>query len=184
MKTKIYSALFFFSIGCLTMALVNIGTKDNRGKTRIPQKGPMIHALQSNFQLSDINLKENIRDVENSLEKFQNLRPIIYDYKPIVKQLYAIPESKIDSIASASGVDPQVIREQVRIPVPEMQTMYGLIAQEVQSKFPYLVKEYESGYLSVNYVGMIPLIIKSIQEQQAQIEDLKRQLNAVLIHEQ
>jgi len=51
----------------------------------------------------------------------------------------------------------------------------GLLAQEVQKAFPELVKEAgdEEGTLSVNYQGMIPVLINAIKEQQKQIDELK-----------
>lgn len=64
---------------------------------------------------------------------------------------------------------------------------YGLIAQEVKDVFPDLVHEEEDGYLSVNYVEMIPFLIRSIQELNAKvekqsqlIEQLRGQTNAPL----
>ena len=47
---------------------------------------------------------------------------------------------------------------------------YGLIAQELQEIYPDLVLEGDDGYLSVNYVELIPLLIHSVQELSAQLE--------------
>ena len=51
----------------------------------------------------------------------------------------------------------------------------GLLAQEVQAAFPELVKQAgdAEGTLSVNYQGMIPVLINAIKEQQKQIDELK-----------
>jgi len=51
----------------------------------------------------------------------------------------------------------------------------GLLAQEVQSVFPELVKKANNSEetLSVNYQGMIPVLLNAIKEQQAQIDELK-----------
>jgi hypothetical protein len=50
----------------------------------------------------------------------------------------------------------------------------GVLAQEVQKLFPELVKEDKDRILSVNYSGLIPLLIESIKEQQQQIDALKK----------
>jgi hypothetical protein len=50
----------------------------------------------------------------------------------------------------------------------------GFIAQEVQELFPNLVKQDESGMLSVNYSGLIPELIEAIKSQQKQIDELKK----------
>lgn len=47
---------------------------------------------------------------------------------------------------------------------------YGLIAQELQEIYPDLVSADGDGYLSVNYVEIIPLLISSIQELQARLQ--------------
>ena len=51
----------------------------------------------------------------------------------------------------------------------------GLLAQDVQAAFPELVKKSNDseGTLSVNYQGMIPVLLNAIKEQQAQIDELK-----------
>jgi hypothetical protein len=51
----------------------------------------------------------------------------------------------------------------------------GLLAQNVQEVFPELVKTGTDvlGTLSVNYQGLIPILINSIKELQAEILELK-----------
>ena len=48
---------------------------------------------------------------------------------------------------------------------------YGLIAQEVEKIIPELVSQGETK--SVNYTGLIPVLIEAIKDQQKQIDDLK-----------
>ncbi|WPP49608.1 tail fiber domain-containing protein [Catalinimonas niigatensis] len=52
-------------------------------------------------------------------------------------------------------------------------TSYGLIAQELAEVYPALVKKRSDGYFGVNYIELIPVLIKAVQEQQLQIEELK-----------
>ena len=56
----------------------------------------------------------------------------------------------------------------------------GLLAQEVQKAFPELVKQSgdEEGTLSVNYQGMIPVLINAIKEQQKDIDEIKNKLKS------
>jgi hypothetical protein len=49
----------------------------------------------------------------------------------------------------------------------------GFTAQAVQEIFPELVTEGKEGKLFLNYFGLIPVLTRAIQEQQAQIEALK-----------
>jgi hypothetical protein len=57
----------------------------------------------------------------------------------------------------------------------------GFIAQEIQKILPYLVQEGtdKDKLLSLNYVSLIPLLTKAIQEQQAQIEELQSYKTAI-----
>ena len=48
----------------------------------------------------------------------------------------------------------------------------GVIAQELREVFPELVVESEDG-LSVNYNGIIGVLIEAIKDQQKQIDELK-----------
>jgi hypothetical protein len=50
---------------------------------------------------------------------------------------------------------------------------YGLSAQELQDIYPNLVKEGQDGFLGVNYVELVPILIRSIQELNQKIEDLE-----------
>lgn len=50
----------------------------------------------------------------------------------------------------------------------------GVIAQEIKGLYPELVREDAKGYLSVNYSGLVPVLIEATKEQQAQIEELKQ----------
>lgn len=49
----------------------------------------------------------------------------------------------------------------------------GLIAQEVQKLFPELVEKDGTGFLSANYVGMVPHLIEALKEQQREIDEIK-----------
>lgn len=53
----------------------------------------------------------------------------------------------------------------------------GFMAQDVQPLFPELVETDEEGYLGLNYSGFGVIAIKAIQEQQLEIETLKKQLS-------
>jgi hypothetical protein len=52
----------------------------------------------------------------------------------------------------------------------------GVIAQEVQKILPQVVTEDKAGMLGVSYGNLAAVFIEAIKEQQAQIEDLKKQI--------
>ena len=47
-----------------------------------------------------------------------------------------------------------------------------MIAQEIATQFPELVKPRKDGFLAVNYQGLIPVLIEAIKEQQQLIDNL------------
>jgi hypothetical protein len=59
------------------------------------------------------------------------------------------------------------------------QIRYGFIAQEIKNILPDLISgtEGEKEYLGLDYNGLLAIAVKAIQEQQAQINELKAQIN-------
>ena len=60
----------------------------------------------------------------------------------------------------------------------------GVLAQEVQAVFPELVTEGADGILSVNYQGLVPVLINAINEQDAKIAALEAQNEQLAIASQ
>jgi hypothetical protein len=46
----------------------------------------------------------------------------------------------------------------------------GFVAQDLQKVFPEIVAQDDKGMLAVNYVGLIPVLVKAVQEQQTIIQ--------------
>lgn len=53
---------------------------------------------------------------------------------------------------------------------------YGVIAQEIEHVLPAIVKEDSNGIKSVSYTQIIAFLIKAVQEQQKEIDELKSRL--------
>lgn len=111
---------------------------------------------------SDRSLKENIHTFGDAnsgdctLEKVMDMNVVSYNYK---RQ----PEESKDG-------DSPMLR---RLGEDGQKLHFGLIAQELQELYPNLVEEGQDGYLSVNYIELVPVLIKAIQEQQEEIDALK-----------
>ncbi len=53
----------------------------------------------------------------------------------------------------------------------------GFIAQEVKPVLPDVVRTISAkGYLGINYAGIIPVLVKAVQEQQFEITELRREI--------
>lgn len=103
---------------------------------------------------SDINIKENVRSIKNPLASICQIRAIQYDLK---REHYSNSrEDEIDELVESS------------------KNKYGVIAQELKEILPDLVIFNDEAELyAVNYVGMIPILIEAIKEQQLLIEELQ-----------
>jgi hypothetical protein len=99
---------------------------------------------------SDETIKDIIEPITNANDKLKDLRTIVYKLKE----------------------DEEGVRR------------IGLIAQDVEKVLPELVtKGFQTTYnreiLGLNYTDLIPILIKAIQEQQAQIEELSNKIVAL-----
>ena len=52
----------------------------------------------------------------------------------------------------------------------------GVIAQEVEKIIPHIVSTSRSGYKTVQYDSIVPLLIEAIKDQQKQIDDLRKKI--------
>lgn len=50
---------------------------------------------------------------------------------------------------------------------------FGLSAQELQSIYPDLVSEGQDGFLCINYIELVPILIQSIQELKQELDDVR-----------
>lgn len=60
---------------------------------------------------------------------------------------------------------------------PDLQI--GLLAQEVKQYFPELVKQNDKGFLSVNYNGMIPVLLEAVKELNTKNQHLESQMEVL-----
>jgi len=118
---------------------------------------------------SDARMKENIRDISNSLGKLSLLRSVSYNFKEDDRKR-SIPDKLLKD-----GLDIEKINAELKS-VPKTnqylldRSFYGFLAQDVQKLFPDLVYTDSAGMMSVDYIGLIPLIVESIKEQQKIID--------------
>ena len=84
-------------------------------------------------------------------------------------------ENTLDKLQNLGAYSYQWIDE-----TRDQNTQIGLIAQEVEKIYPNLVKEDTNGYKSVNYIGLVPILIEALKEQQSQIYELQMQLKEIV----
>lgn len=114
---------------------------------------------------SDIRLKKNIERFDNGLDIVLELKPVRFDWR----------EDKCPSSFLNEFREPD---DEYGYP-GKVKRQYGLIAQEVEEIVPDLVGErkmYDETYKLIRYEKIVPILISAVQDQQKQIEDLKKEI--------
>lgn len=83
--------------------------------------------------------------------------------------------SSVDSLADVGNLRP--VRFRWKNESDTEAPHAGFVAQEVQTVLPDLVSTGPDGKLAVNYLGLVPYVISSVQGQQRQIADLSSYLS-------
>ena len=107
-------------------------------------------------------------DVSGTLRVNTTLYSSDERYKTDIKDL----GNPIDKIKLAKGVSYKFSLEKEKNK-KENNRNFGFIAQDFQKVFPELVYEDSLGYLSIDYVSMIPVLLEAVKKQQEDIEELK-----------
>lgn len=114
-------------------------------------------------KIEEKDLKVNINTISNPTEQLKNIQPITFNYNTEKYKQLNLPANN----------------------------QYGFLASEVQSEFPNMVSENSKVYTAsknnsksisyneVNTEKLIPVLVAAIKEQQAQIDLLKEELNAI-----
>ena len=109
---------------------------------------------------SDYRLKENIRQIESrSLDKLMNLNVVRYKLKNYQVNM----SDTVSTKPSAYDLNSPLLKTD----------HYGLIAQELKEIYPELIIEGEDGFLSINYIELIPILIKTVQELNTKVDLLE-----------
>ena len=140
-------------------------------------------------QSSDYRLKDNIRSLSNSdncLSKVMGMNVVEYNIKQREFDTNVTEQDRTDEavreaeLIARGGKPEELMRYKKKdegralwhdedSPILKNKH-YGLIAQELQEIYPNLVSESQDGYLAINYTEIIPLLIRSIQELNAKVE--------------
>ena len=103
---------------------------------------------------------------EDAMTKLSRLNTVQYNM-----------QSPFNAVAPVTFAATDTVAPTVKLSAGEAQIYsrvhYGLIAQELMEEYPNLVYENEQGGLSINYIEMIPLLVQSIQELTAEVQQLK-----------
>ena len=105
-------------------------------------------------------------DSERSYQGIMSLTPVEY------KQVYSeeLGSEIMDTISSESMTEIEIMVAEKKT---SERTHFGFIAEDVQKIYPELVHEDSEGGLSVDYIGLIPLLIQTVQQLDAEVKALR-----------
>ncbi|MBP3738829.1 MAG: tail fiber domain-containing protein [Muribaculaceae bacterium] len=122
---------------------------------------------------SDERLKEDVEPLEQSLDALSALSSVSYRYKPGKTPDYAIDPETERLLEQDGHKSDNEFFAKYYAKEAHGERHYGFIAQEVQKIFPELVHTDKDGYLSVDYIGVIPLLVNAVQELRGRLEKVE-----------
>jgi len=143
-----------FRVNGSAVAIQWYNTSDRRYKTGIAS----INTSKNLFGLNSVQYNPSSEALKEQLENFKNRSK---DFS----------EEEFKSTVSS-------FEKQIAELDKDNSLHFGFIAQDLQKLFPNLVIEDEQGFLAVNYVGLIPVLVDAIQEQQKTLEEQHKMLEA------
>ncbi len=124
------------------------------------------------FVQSDERFKENVEPVSDVLSSLENLEAVSYTLKnDNAKQCRAIA-NEMPAVTEKDQRD-KVFFDQFYAKQEQGDERYGFLAQNVKEVFPQLVHTDNSGYMYVDYIGLIPILVQSINELKAELAAVK-----------
>lgn len=121
---------------------------------------------------SDKRFKKNITPINGSMNKLSKLNGVSYKKELPVNLTYkrlTNEWSEVDDIVKQNTlVGDTSLRTN-----NEIRDNFGFIAQELKEVFPELVTEDETGYFSIDYISLIPVLVEAMKELQSEMNALK-----------
>ena len=128
------------------------------------------------FVQSDERFKENVEPVTGVLSSLDNLEAVSYTLKnDMAKSKQAVDAIEVLTEKAQKDKDDYA---KFFAENEKGSERYGFIAQNVKEVFPELVHTDNSGYMYVDYIGLIPILVQSINELKARVEELTAEKDA------
>ena len=109
---------------------------------------------------SDSRLKKNVASIDGLSESLSEITPVSYT-------LVEPAEKASDGKSAVKAKETDRVR-------------YGFVAQEIQEIFPDLVAVDEEGYLAVDYIGFIPILVDAVRNLQGKVESQEQLIEDLL----
>ncbi len=127
------------------------------------------------FISSDSRFKENVETLDGARESLARLRGVSYRLKPDAPGGHGDERWLNEPLAGESEKITKKRAEWQQLRQEEKQggERFGFLAQEVQEVYPELVETGKDGYMYVDYIGMIPLLVNAVNELGGEVDALR-----------
>ena len=126
------------------------------------------------FVQSDERFKENVEPVEDVLSSLEGLEAVTYTLKNDNARLRQGVASMM-ALTDKAAKDKEFF-DQFYANEENGSERFGFLAQNVKEVFPELVHTDNSGYMYVDYIGLIPILVQSINELKAKLEEAEAKI--------
>lgn len=180
--------------GTADYVVAYFNTSDNAFRFNVP-----VYTNLGVLVTSDKRFKKNIKGIDNAMASLKKLNGVSFDYNLTDGQLSESQSTNFEKSSGEKITDPtnsavglnnsnkaeltekelryeEEMKQYEKLRAEAAKNHLGLIAQEVQTVYPELVKEDSAGYLYVDYIGLIPVIIEALKEQQSTIDAQSRKI--------
>ena len=124
-----------------------------------------------NVNVGELRFKENVEPVEGVLSTLENLEAVSYTLKNDYAKQCRTGINNMPILTDKDSRDKDFF-DQFYAKQEQGDERYGFLAQNVKEVFPQLVHTDNSGYMYVDYIGLIPILVQSINELKAKVEEL------------
>lgn len=125
-----------------------------------------VHATGTISWVSDKRFKASVKSLDTALDLILRLRPTTYEYI----------SKKYEPLNLAKGKQYGFIAQELKRVLPALvQKNIHIYAKDENASKPTVHQQLE--YLGINYIALIPLLTKSIQEQQTLIQEQTKENN-------
>nr|DAV20809.1 MAG TPA: structural protein [Caudoviricetes sp.] len=120
----------------------------------------------------------NFRDGVNAKKLTLSNNDLLFDGRFRPKQINLTSDERLKEILG--HITPEQLKSVDKLNgvsyryLTDKDKQYGFIAQEVQAYFPELVHEDENGYLSLDYISLIALLLEKTKDQEKRLSRLER----------
>lgn len=182
----IYAGFFQGDVRVTGSLYANVLTPTLTNNISVGTDNMSVHVVSRDADLTDESVSDKFKQVNllkyidnTDMTKTEEDTSESYEselYRQLISKIDNGEELNDDEIEQLN-IETQTMEEamsKVDAPQTKMASIrYGLAADQLKDVYPELVYEDPNGNISINYIEMVPLLVQSINELKADIEDLK-----------